>query len=420
MGIRVQCPACHSALMAGDQTAGQSINCPKCGSPIIVPFPQANLEQQAGQAPFAGPTAGFPQAGQGTPFPQPGFGAWPGTAGGSKAASSQRTLMIVALAGGGVLVLLLVCLVIWLLVSPSGAQRTATEGAAVENDFAYLPDNCALVAKLRMQPLLASPLWKEMEGQFASMVPASDLQDMRECESVVVGVTPAGAPGQEDDTVVIVRAAAGKTVPFKPEKLPGVTGEETVNGHKVYLHRQATCLVNPRTLLTGSANAIRGVLQRGPAPGVPSRLASLLQQVDFAQPIALCALPSAWPASARPPAAMAGPVQLEKIQSVIVHASVGADMVLSGKIACADAETANGLKGVVDLMSKMMAAGGPAGAKLPAEAAAGMQILQSLKLEVAGNVITANLTVPGKVLIDAARQQTQPRPVPFGVKKSGG
>ncbi len=266
MGIRVQCPACHSALMAAEQMAGQAVNCPKCGTPVGIPLPTQGAAGQpnpAGPAPFAGPSA-FPQSGQpGTPFSQPNFGAWPAAAGASKA-SSQRTLMIVALAGGGALVVLLICLAIWLFMRPSGAQLAQTEasgagagagaGAAAsaepEHDFAYLPDNCALIAKLRMQPLLASPLWKELEGQFASMVPASELQNMKECETLVIGVTPTGAPGQPDDTVFIVRAAAGKAIPFNPGQLPGKSGEEVVNGKQLHLHRSgaqmhASCLLSP-------------------------------------------------------------------------------------------------------------------------------------------------------------------------------
>ncbi len=112
---------------------------------------------------------------------------------------------------------------------------------------------------------------------------------------------------------------------------------------------------------------------------------------------------------------MAFPIQPQQILSAVVHATVGADLVLTGEITCSDANTANGLKGFVDLAK--MAAGGN---KVPPQAAAAVQMFQSLRLEVSGSVVNANLIVPGKVLIDAIRQQSQPPPAPFGVKKFGG
>ncbi len=114
---------------------------------------------------------------------------------------------------------------------------------------------------------------------------------------------------------------------------------------------------------------------------------------------------------------MASPFQPQQIQRVVLHGTVGADLVLSGKITCADANTANGLKGMVDLSTAMLASGGN---KVPPEAAAAIKVVQSLRLEVAGNVINATLTLPGNVLIDAIRMQSQQRNSPFGAKKGFG
>jgi hypothetical protein len=197
-----------------------------------------------------------------------------------------------------------------------------------------------------------------------------------------------------------------------------VSGQETINGKTVYLHREASCLVDPRTMIRGTATAIRAVLQRGPSPSLPSRLQPVIPEVDFSQPIELAALPAAWPSAGPggPPAAMGLPFQLQQLQRVVLHGSMGADLVLSAKLTCSDANTANGLKGVVDLikMPKL-----PTGGKVPPDQAAAMQVMQSLSLVFAGFVLTANLTVPVKVLLDAVRARSQqPNANPFGVKKS--
>jgi hypothetical protein len=301
---------------------------------------------------------------------------------------------------------------------------TAAAAPEPDHDFAYLPDNCAMLAKLRLEPLLASAVWKDVESEFANLLPAADVQNLKECESVVVGTLPATTPGQPDDTMIVMRAAPGKTVPFNPGQLPNKTGEETINGKQVHLHRsgpqpQATCLVNPRTLLSGPAGMIRAALQRGASPNAPSRMQAVLEELDFTQPIALGSMPAAWPSAPAPPGAMGPPVQPQQFERVILHGKAEAELALTGKITCRDANTANGLKGWADLMKGFLAAGGN---KVPPQAASTVKLFQSLQLEVAGNVVNGKLTVPSSVLIDLIRQsQQQPPPVPKGgVSPKGG
>src|SRR4051794_12002112 len=47
MAIRVQCPDCSARLTAPDSSAGQEIECPKCGTLLALPAAEPQEEESA-------------------------------------------------------------------------------------------------------------------------------------------------------------------------------------------------------------------------------------------------------------------------------------------------------------------------------------------------------------------------------------
>src|SRR5205085_3553362 len=151
MTIAFQCSGCGATLRVPDTMAGRRGKCPKCATVNRIPGEGGQVQtapSPARPAPAPDAAAEGEEAG-GAPEPRP-----------PKAARKRgnRTLLFVGLGCGA---LLLVCMGLggtggflwWYLSSPLGDELT------------YMPANAEVIASVRLDQLLASDAYKQVENE---------------------------------------------------------------------------------------------------------------------------------------------------------------------------------------------------------------------------------------------------------------
>ena len=356
MTIAFQCSGCSATLKVPDTMAGRRGRCPKCGT--------VNLIQAAGQLQASAPPPKAPPTRAPKAAPAPNGAEDEGEAGGQDAARPRkakkkrgnRTLLFVGLGCGA---LLLLCMGIggtgtflwWYLSSPIG------------DELSYMPGNCEVLASIRVDQLLASDAYKQVEKevpQLKQAVGGGEAEkeiglQLSNIERVVVG----GSMSKKEPPVVAIRTKQAVKAEDLIAKLKGksFTGAK-VGSYTLYeapgADGDAFCVAKKNLVVFGSAKALRDVLQRNKKPDFPAGLSAAMKEADFSKTIAVAA---AAPQTSGSPAPGPGGFPLggaaalgsfKGAEGMVFQAKVSSDVSLTFIALCKDADAAKDAKKKID------------------------------------------------------------------------
>jgi len=273
MPIALSCSGCKSQYQIPDEFAGRQTKCRKCGATlqipagasIAAPAEAGDLEFTAGAAPVAVQAYRRKPTGKRR-------GVW-------------IVVAIVALLAAGA-----AAGVYWFL-SPAGQL-----GESVR----YLPNQTRFVALIRVDQLMASGTWPEVENRLPGLKRSLDDLEKNaglargDIDQIMIGWTLAGT--ETDEQLIIIRTkrdiSAGdirqheEYAPFK---------EVQAGKHVLYegpvigaIHRSAPAFSVPenRVLVLGGTDVLRSVLERGQKASFVGDMEDRIADADFSRPVA--------------------------------------------------------------------------------------------------------------------------------------
>jgi len=382
--------------------AGRRGKCPKCAAINSIPAAGGQLQT----APSA-PKAAAARPPKGAPAPDEVDGGEEAAAEGPrprrKGAKKRgnRTLLFVGLGCGA---LLLVCMGLggtggflwWYLSSPLGDELT------------YMPANAEVIASVRLDQLLASDAYKQVENevpQLKQAVAGGEAEkeiglSLSNIERLVIGGASGGGR-----LVVAVRTKQ----PVKAEDLVGKIKGKSFTGKKVGSYtlyeagNDGFSVVGKKLVVFGPARAVQDVLTRNKKPDFSPRLSAAMKEADFSKTIAIAIAAGAKPGGGKGAAnfggfPLGGGVPLvgdDDVEGVVLQAKVTADVSLTAVVLCKDAATATVAKRKLDE--------GLAKLKSSQEVPPDLRNAFDLKLSASGRKVTATTDVKVAPLIKAIK-----------------
>jgi hypothetical protein len=354
MTIAFQCSSCGVTLRVPDAMAGRRGKCPKCG--VINSIPDAGGQLQTAPSSRPPKEAPTPEEADGGEEAGGAEETRPRRKGAKK--RGNRTLLFVGLGCGALL--LLTCLgtgvgvgLWWYLSSPIG------------DELVYMPNNCEYVAVAKIDELIKSDAFKQVENevpQFKQAMAVGDAEKeiglpLSNVERLVIG----GPLSNRDEPVVAVRTKQAVKAEDLTAKIKGKTFTPAKEGsYTIYetggVHGQAFCVVKKNLVLFGSGPALRVVLRRDKKPEMSDNLKAALKELDFKQTVTVAFAPqqSSGPAGAPPLGgrgglpfgpAVAPPPGMEW---GVLHAKVGADVSITVTVQCKSPADASNAKTQTD------------------------------------------------------------------------
>jgi phage FluMu protein Com len=404
MTIAFQCSGCGVTLKVPDTSAGRRGKCPKCATVNLIPAVGGQV-QTAPPTPRAAPRAAKPAPAPDVPDEGEEAGAPPEPRPRRKGAKKRRSRMMlfVGLGCGGALLLL--CLGVgagvgiwWYTSSPIGDELT------------YMPGNCEVLASIRVDQLLASDAYKQIEKevpQLKQAVAGGDAEkemglQLSNIERVVIG----GALGNRDKPVVVVRTKQAVKAEDMVGKIKGKSFTGTkVGSYTLYESGGATgdgfCVAKKNLVLFGTSAALRLVLQRDKKPDFPAGLSAAMKEADFSKTIAVAVAPLQTSGAPAPPLGgfpMGGAMafgQSKEVDGVVIQAKVASDISLSFLVLCKDAATATATKKKLDEELPKL----KTNPMVPADLKSALDI----KSSVSGRKLTATMEIKVAPLIKAVK-----------------
>jgi hypothetical protein len=357
MTIAFQCPGCGATLKVPDTMAGRRGRCPKCGT--VNQLPAAGGQLQTAPSP---PKSAAPSRAP-KPAPAPDVADDEQEAAEEKAPRPRkgkkkrgnRTMLFVGLGCGA---LLLLCMGLggtgaflwWYLSSPIGEEMT------------YMPNNCEVIASIRLDQLLASDAYKQVEKEVPMLKQAVSGGEAEKeiglqisnVERIVVG----GQLGGGGQPVVAVRLKQAvkaedltgkiKGKSFTSAKVGSYTLYETPGGNG-----DGFCVAKPKLIVFGPAKSLREVLQRNKKPDLSPKLSTAMKEADFSKTIVVAA--AAPKQGAGKPANIGGlPIGGnpfagdDDVDGVVVQVKVATDVSITLVAICKDSATATVAKRKID------------------------------------------------------------------------
>jgi hypothetical protein len=331
-------------LKVPDTMAGRRGKCPQCAAINSIPDPGGQLQTApspkaaAARPPKVAPAPDEVDEGEEAAAALP-----PPRRKGAKK-RKNRTLLFVGLGCGALL--LLTCMGgagvgIWWYVSSS----------PIGDELTYMPSNCEFVAAVKVDELIKSDAFKQVENevpQFKQALAGGDAEkeiglSLSNIERVVVG----GPLSNRDEPVVVVRTKQ----PVKPEDLtgkmrkpfqPAMEGAYTI--YEPLGGGRAFCLPKKNLVLFGSSAALHVVLRRDKKPEIPANLKAALKETDFKQTIAAAfaplqssGTPGGPPLGGRGGLPFGGPAVVAPPSGAewgVLQAKVGSDVSLTVTVQC--------------------------------------------------------------------------------------
>jgi hypothetical protein len=364
MSITFKCSGCDQALKVPDRMAGNKGKCPKCGSILRVPGArEEEPEEPARPAPRKArapqraiieekalrkrPPAAETVDDDDGEAPEE---AVPRTRKGRKKKTKKRkksSLLLVGLLSGG-FALLLACAglggLVWWYFFAAG------------DDLIYMPNNCEMVASVRVDQLLQSQSLQELRREIPDFDKGFQMGldkgggiSTMDIDHFVIGIG-----SNSKSTVSVVHTKKTVEASDIRSKIPNANYTETKIG-KYVLHdpqnssSPAFCILDKKRLVIGDKEAVREVLQRNKKPEFSKNMQDALKQVDFSKTIALASDLQSASSKVGGGLPMLGANNkmgdaLKKVNSVVVHATVSSEVRYEVTLLCQDAAAANDIK----------------------------------------------------------------------------
>jgi phage FluMu protein Com len=408
MTIAFQCSSCGATLKVPDTMAGRRGKCPKCATVNAIPGAGGQLQTAPSpakaapaRAPKEAPAPDAADEGEeagGAPEPRP-------RRKGAKKRGS-RTLLFVGLGCGALL--LLTCLGVgvgvgiwWYTSSPIGDELT------------YMPGSCEYIASVRVDQLLASDAYKQVENEVPQLKQAlaggGAEQEVGLSLSNVERVVVGGPLSKRDEPVVAVRTKQ----PVKAEDLTGKIKGKSFTAAKEGSYTiyetpgggSAFCVAKKNLVLFGSGAALRVVLRRNKKPDIPANLSAAMKETDFKQTIAVAFVPPQQSGTIAPPLGgrgglpFGGPVAVGPPPGAewgVLQGKVGADISLNLVVQCKSPADAADIKRKID-----------EGMALVRQLPGGLKDLSGaieVRASATGPKMTATATVKVAPLVQAAKK----------------
>lgn len=273
----------------------------------------------------------------------------------------------------------------------------------------YLPDNCALIVSIRLEQLEASKSYQDLKnaapnfGQFQEQINGFTSLQGAGIEQLVLGAGPQGP----QDMCMVVRTRKTITVAdLKMGSSASTYKDVQLGRHTMYeAATEAFCVLDSRTVVVGEPKTVRRVLGRDQKATLSAGLQEAMKHADFNQQIAFAAGLQPFRQQQQgmfPGFPPFGGQQKDAFPAdgVAGHATLGTDIHLAFTLLCRDAKAAGDTKKQIDT-------GLGALRRLPVLPPEVNQTLDGLKLSVAGNTVTGDLTVRTAALVNLMRQQNQ-------------
>ncbi len=357
MPIAFQCSGCGATLRVPDTMAGRRGKCPKCGAVNSIPGGTSQLQTappapKAARPPKEAPPPDDVDNGKEAPAEE----ARPRRQGAKK---KNRTMLFVGLGCGALL--LLTCMgtgvgvgLWWYLSSPIGEE------------LAYMPSNCEYVAAVKLDQLVASGAFKQVENelppQFKQAMATADAEKeiglaLADIDRLVIG----GPLSGRDEPVVAVRTKKPVKAEDMTAKVKGKSFASSKEGsYTIYEApggRPAFCVVKKNLVLFGSGAALRVVLRRDKKPEMSANLSAAMKEMDFKQTVTMAFAPQNNTVTPPPPlggrggmpfpgAAMAGPPP--GAEWGVLHAKVANDVSITVIVQCKSPADASKAKSDMD------------------------------------------------------------------------
>jgi hypothetical protein len=357
MTIAFQCPGCGVTLKVPDTMAGRRGKCPKCGTVNQLPAAGGQL-QTAPAAPKPKSAPARPPK----PAPEPDVAEDEGEAEDQPAARPRkgkkkrrsRTMLFVGLGCGGALLLLCMGVgagvgVWWYMSSP------------ISEELTYMPSNCEVLASIRLDQLLDSKAYKQVEQEVPMLKEAAAAGEaekgiglqLSNVERIVVG----GHLGAGDQPVVAVRTKQPVKAEDMLAKIKGKSfTNKKVGSYTMYEEGGAGfCVVSKKLVLFGPSGGLQSVLARNKKPNFSAGLSAAMKEADFSRTIVIAA--AAPKQGGGKPAGNFGGLPIsgaalfagdDDVDGVVLQAKVTADVSLTLMLLCRDPATATVAKRKLD------------------------------------------------------------------------
>jgi hypothetical protein len=428
MSIAFSCPGCGKNYLVADTFAGKRAKCQKCGATCQVPGGAITT------APAPVPPAPYP-----SPAPAQD---WQGSTPAPRSGGRKRGLILAAVAVVGIL----------LLTGASfGVYKIFFAGSSgLGNDLKFMPADTDLIASIRVDDVMASDTYKDLEKQYADIV--SETKKMQEELSLApsdIGQIVVGVPFSDpENTVAVVHTKKAveakdliakhkddfnevkvgnytvyeqkpKEIFFKVGQQLGGTGQPVVEPVAPPPSKKdktmAFCVVDSKLVLAGPG--VKAALERDKKPEFSEGMQAAMKAADFSKPVvvavnlkdALAKFSKASKGMGEMNMAMAmmPPGATEGYDAAVLEVSVASDVKIMATVICKDSAKAEEAKKMADaslaqFKNPMMA--GMLGLQGEAKAA-----LDSLEVAQSGNKVIATAKFNLVALVKSAEGMA-PRP----------
>ncbi|MBI5757589.1 MAG: hypothetical protein HZA46_03615 [Planctomycetales bacterium] len=381
MPITFKCSGCGKAYKVADEKAGKKMKCPGCQAVVTVPSgPAKKKPGKSGGAPAlsddefdfasmasmeASADVGNEPAFTDDELPPPSD---PGSSSSSRGTkrkgknSRERSSVLPVLLIGGAIVLGLS------VVGGGGFFAWKLLAAHVLHDpLMYLPDNCQMLVTIKMKEVEDSPLVQKMKLANPQINQQLDVSTKEFGSLTKAGIEQlyiaTDSFASQASGVAILRTRDSVPVVELKESL-GKTGTGPVTDTKVgsyTMHEQGTkayCVADSRTVVFGTGQILRKILERNRKPEIPAALQQVMDLTDFNKQVAFAVcLPPPTPKSSSPPAALPGfslnpfggdnPLG-DGVTGVAGSLSVASDMQIQLTAKCKDSAAAQTIKTKID------------------------------------------------------------------------
>jgi hypothetical protein len=273
-----------------------------------------------------------------------------------------------------------------------------------EADFAFLPDDCEVVAGLNLEAWLASSAYQTLKKQlpqfdqvFAGGAKESTGVELTEIQRITFGGNLTAA----DNGVMVIRTKKAVTSNDILASKGMENFKETTIGRFVIYEKpgEAFCIPDGRTIIMGSPETLRQVLERNRTATLSAEMAGTLKQVDLGKAMGVAVqlrkdkLKGLLGAGAMP-VDMAR--MLEQVEGVALRVDWTSRIDWRLILSCREAKTAEELRKLIDggLVAFKKAA------RLPKEM---LKMLDSLQIGTTGARLTLAMQLEPMMLADMVR-----------------
>ncbi|MGE3804022.1 MAG: hypothetical protein AB7K24_05040, partial [Gemmataceae bacterium] len=256
-------------------------------------------------------------------------------------------------------------------------------GSALGPGEKYLPDDCKVVASVRVDQVLASPLLEPFKKDFP------ELHDQIVKEGISKKTSRMLVAGSFDEKhpVVIFELTEAITADDAKKALKIADPKEEKEGEVALLvypdaaggKDMAFCLPDNYILLQGHAEDVRAILKRGKKPEFSKELQAALGQADLKSAVAVAA---SFKGLTIPPAESLNHIRafVDKVEYGVLGMSLATDLDAKAALHCNEAKTAEELRDLLKGLRSIANLANP-----PKETGA---ILEAAKIDAAGNDVT--------------------------------